>query len=80
MLHLQNTRGCRVQKRRGQEELPLEEDALGRFFGCLVASLRGETPEVASLEAPFTELWQSFRDALRAVPSEESSQGEEKHG
>ena len=63
-----------------QQHLPPVEASLGRFFGCLAAGLRGETPEVASLEAPFTELWQAFQDALRAAPGEESSQGEEKHG
>lgn len=53
-----------------QQELSPEEAALGRFFGCLVAALREETPEVAALEAPFTDLWQAFQDALKAAPNE----------
>ncbi len=63
-----------------QQELPSEEAGFGNFFGCLAAALRGETPEVAALEAPFTDLWQAFQDALRAAPSEESQRGESKHG
>ncbi|HEY6409160.1 MAG TPA: hypothetical protein VIY29_16995, partial [Ktedonobacteraceae bacterium] len=55
-----------------QRELPPEGAALGRFFGCLAAALRGDTPEVAALEAPFTDLWQVFQDALKAAPGEES--------
>ena len=55
-----------------QRQLPPEGVALGKFFGCLAAALRGETPEGASLEAPFTDLWQAFQDALRAAPGEES--------
>jgi len=63
-----------------QQYLPPEGAALGRFFACLAAALRGDTPEVAELEAPCTELWQAFQDALRAAPSEESQRGESKHG
>ena len=55
-----------------QQELPPEEAALGKFFECLAAALRGETPKVAALEAPFTDLWQAFQDALKAAPNEES--------
>jgi len=55
-----------------QRQLSSEDVALGRLFGCLAAALRDETPEVAALEAPFTDLWQAFQDALRAAPSEES--------
>ena len=62
-----------------QQYLPPEGAALGRFFACLAAALLGETPEVAELEAPFTDLWQAFQDTLRA-PGEESQQGESKHG
>jgi hypothetical protein len=39
----------------------------------VVAALRGEMPEVALLEPPFTELWQEFRDALN-VQSNEADQ------
>ena len=53
-----------------QQELPSEEAAQGKFFGCLAVALRGETPEVAALEAPFAQLWQAFQDALRAAPGE----------
>ena len=56
-----------------QQELPPEKEALGNFFGCLAAVLRGETPEVASLEASFTGLWQAFQDALSVAPDEERS-------
>jgi hypothetical protein len=63
-----------------QQYLPPEGAALGRFFACLAATLLGETPEVAELEAPFTDLWQAFQDTLRAAPGEESQQGESKHG
>jgi len=55
-----------------QQQLPPEEATLGRFLGCLAAALRGETPEVALLEAPFTDVWQAFQDALRAASGEES--------
>ena len=63
-----------------QQQLPPEEAALGRLFDCLAAALRGETPEVALLEAPFTDVWQAFQDALRAALGEESQRGEWKHG
>jgi tetratricopeptide (TPR) repeat protein len=58
-----------------QQQLPPEAVPLGRFLGCLVAALRGETPETALLEPPFTQLWQEFQQRLR-VPHEESSQQE----
>jgi hypothetical protein len=48
-----------------QQQLPPEAAPVGRFFGCLAAALRGETPEVGLLEAPFTELWQVFEERLR---------------
>ena len=53
-----------------EAQLPPEEAALGKFFGCLVASLLGETPEILSLEAPFTELWQAFQDTLNEPSSQ----------
>jgi len=58
-----------------QQGLSPEEAALGRFFGCLAAALLGGTPGVASLEAPYTDLWQVFQDALKAAPGEESEGG-----
>ena len=56
-----------------QRQLPSESAPLGRFFECLAAALRGETPEVTQLVSPFTQLWQEFQERLR-VPSDESSQ------
>ncbi|MFL5653956.1 MAG: CHAT domain-containing protein [Ktedonobacteraceae bacterium] len=53
-----------------QRQLPPEGVALGKFFGCLAAALRNETPEVESLEAPFTDLWQAFQNTLRSTPDE----------
>src|SRR6266536_1547751 len=49
-----------------QQQLSPEEAALGRFFGCLAAALREETPEATLLETPYTELWRAFQDALSA--------------
>ena len=46
-----------------QAGLPLEEASLGIFLNCLVAELRGETPDTTSLEAPFTLLWQQLQEA-----------------
>ena len=63
-----------------QRELPPEEAALGRFWGCLAAALLGGAPEIASLEAPFTDLWQEFQDALKAAPGEDRERGESSHG
>jgi tetratricopeptide (TPR) repeat protein len=63
---------CAASLLEAQQQLPPEEAALGTFFACLGVALRGETPEVAALEAPFTDLWQAFQDGLRAAPGEES--------
>ncbi len=65
---------------KAQQQVTLMEAALGRFFGCLAAALRGETPEVASLEPPFTDLWQEFQDALVTPSGEQDQQQEEKDG
>jgi len=54
-----------------QQQLPAEEAPLGRFLGCLAAALGGETPESAALEAPFTDLWQAFLDALQTETNEQ---------
>jgi hypothetical protein len=62
-----------------QQQLPPEQASLGKFFACLAAVLQGETPEIASLEAPFTDLWQEFQDALRAPSGEQNQQQEAKH-
>jgi tetratricopeptide (TPR) repeat protein len=64
---------------KAQQQVPPEQASLGNFFGCLAAALRGETPEIASLEAPFTDLWQEFQDALAIPSGEEDQQQEEKH-
>lgn len=58
-----------------QQGLAPERAAQGRFFGCLAVALLGETPGVASLEAPYTDLWQAFQDALKAASGEESEGG-----
>src|SRR5260370_38753496 len=63
-----------------QRELPPEEAALGRFWGCLAAALLGGAPEIASLEAPFTDMWQEFPDALQAAPGEDRDPGGSSHG
>jgi hypothetical protein len=62
-----------------QQQLPPEAISLGLFFGCLAAALRGETPEVALLEVPFTEWWQEFQERLRVQPEESSQQEKGKH-
>jgi len=64
---------------KAQQQVGLVEPSLGRFFGCLAAALQGETPEIASLEPPFTDLWQEFQDALATPSGEEDQQQEEKH-
>lgn len=65
---------------KAQQQLPPEAAPQGRFLGCLVAALCGETPEVRLLEPPFTELWQAFQDALSVPPGEASRRKEEKNG
>jgi tetratricopeptide (TPR) repeat protein len=57
-----------------QQQLPPSQAALGRFLACLVAALRGETPDLPSLEAPFTEIWQQFQQALQTHGSEQDQQ------
>lgn len=57
-----------------QQQLPPEDAPLGHFLECLAATLREETPEVASLEPPFTELWQKFQDALSVPPSDQANE------
>ena len=64
---------------KAQQQVPPEQASLGNFFGCLATALRGETPEVASLEAPFTDLWQEFQDALATPSGEQDQQQEAKH-
>jgi tetratricopeptide (TPR) repeat protein len=64
---------------KAEQQVMLIEPALGRFFGCLAATLQGQTPEAALLEAPFTDLWQEFQDALATSSGEEDQQLEEKH-
>ena len=54
-----------------QQQLPAEAAPLGRFLGCLAAALRDETPESAALEAPYTDLWQAFLDALKTETNEQ---------
>ena len=48
--------------------------ALGRFLVCLTATLRGETPDLTTLEAPFTEVWQRFEQALQTHGREQNQQ------
>jgi hypothetical protein len=62
-----------------QQQLPPEAAPLRQFLECLVAALRGETPEVALLEPPFTELWQKFQERLRMLLDQSSQQEEEQH-
>jgi len=63
-----------------QQHFPPVQASLGKFFECLAAVLQGETPEITSLEAPFTNLWQEFEAALATPPSEQDQQEKEKHG
>jgi tetratricopeptide (TPR) repeat protein len=57
-----------------QQQLPPSEAALGKFLACLAAALHGETPDLRSLEAPFTEFWQQFQQALQTHGSEQDQQ------
>jgi len=57
-----------------RQQLPTEVAPLGRFLGCLAAALRDETPESAALEAPFTDLWQAFLDALQTETNEQEEE------
>ena len=56
-----------------QQHLLPEDAPFKRFYTCLIAALRGEAPEIAQLESPFTEVWQELQERLRA-PLKESSQ------
>jgi len=60
---------------KAEQQVMLIEPSMGRFFGCLVAALQGQTPEVALLEAPFTDLWQEFQDALASSGEEDQLYG-----
>lgn len=63
-----------------QQQLPSDASSLALFLRCLVAVLRGETPEVEALEAPFTELWYWFENMLNEPIDEARKQEREKHG
>ncbi len=60
-----------------QQQLPPSEAALGRFLACLAAALRGETPNLTTLEAPFTDWWQQFEQVLQTRSSEQDQQESE---
>ncbi len=49
-----------------QVGLSADEAALAPLLACLVAALRGETPDTSSLEEPLTSLWQQFQDELES--------------
>ncbi len=57
-----------------QQQLPPSKAALGRFLVCLTGTLHGEAPDLTSLEAPFTEIWQRFQQSLQTYRSEQSQQ------
>jgi hypothetical protein len=59
-----------------QQQLPAEAAPLGMFLECLAAALRDGTPDIAPLEAPFTDLWQAFLDALKTEANEQKKEGE----
>ena len=60
-----------------RQQLPAEAALLSRFLGCLAAALRDETPESAALEAPFTDLWQAFLEALQTGKDEQEEESKE---
>jgi tetratricopeptide (TPR) repeat protein len=60
-----------------QRQLPSEAAPLGSFLGCLTAALRGEIPDIAALEAPFTGLWQAFLDELKMRTNKQEEEKEE---
>ncbi len=49
-----------------QASLPPDEAVLAPLLACLLAALRGETPDTSLLEEPFTSLWQQFQDELES--------------
>ena len=57
-----------------QQQLPPSEAALGRFLACLAAVLRGETPDLTVLEAPFRDRWLQFQQILQTRSSEQDQQ------
>jgi hypothetical protein len=60
-----------------QQQLPAEAAPLGRFLEYLAAALRDETPEHAPLEAPFTDLWQAFLEAMQTGMDEQEEGSKE---
>jgi len=60
-----------------QQQLPAEAAPLGRLLECLGAALRGGTPDSTALEAPYTDLWQAFQDALQTGTNEQEVERKE---
>lgn len=63
-----------------QHGLAPEDAALRTFLGCLAAALRGETPDATTLEEPFTQLWQQFREAGTEHPGQQEGGANDEEG